>query len=140
MFKKLLHGKRKSALLNLTWSGLLCRVVRSVSQLLYLLQRAGHFKFFSPSFFVGLELTICWSMYRRSSVAYIVCVTAPIRQCMLGAAFTPVMEFPTAYVAILPLPLAIPTITAASPYFSLIRDRISSISLLCTWPCARLYV
>src|SRR5215813_12719367 len=58
MFKKLLHGKRKSALLNLTWSGLLCRVVWSVSQLLYLLQRAGHFKFFSPSFFVGLELTI----------------------------------------------------------------------------------
>src|SRR5215831_8934155 len=57
MFKKLLHGKRKSALLNLTWSGLLCRVVWSVSQLLYLLQRAGHFKFFSPSFFVGLELT-----------------------------------------------------------------------------------
>src|SRR5262249_14003952 len=56
MFKKLLHGKRKSALLNLTWSGLLCRVVWSVSQLLYLLQRAGHFKFFSPSFFVGLEL------------------------------------------------------------------------------------
>src|SRR5262249_40720235 len=58
MFKKLLHGKRKSALLNLTWSGLLCRVVWSVSQLLYLLQRAGHFKFFSPSFFVGLELTL----------------------------------------------------------------------------------
>src|SRR5215467_8338995 len=58
MFKKLLHGKRKSALLNLTWSGLLCRVVWSVSQLLYLLQRAGHFKFFSPSFFVGLELNI----------------------------------------------------------------------------------
>src|SRR5262247_2841703 len=58
MFKKLLHGKRKSALLNLTWSGLLCRVVWSVSQLLYLLQRAGHFKFFSPSFFVGLELTV----------------------------------------------------------------------------------
>src|SRR5215510_1622322 len=58
MFKKLLHGKRKSALLNLTWSGLLCRVVWSVSQLLYLLQRAGHFKFFSPSFFVGLELAI----------------------------------------------------------------------------------
>src|SRR5262245_43223507 len=56
IFKKLLHGKRKSALLNLTWSGLLCRVVWSVSQLLYLLQRAGHFKFFSPSFFVGLEL------------------------------------------------------------------------------------
>src|SRR5215813_13090935 len=43
--QKLLHGKRKSALLNLTWSGLLCRVVWSVSQLLYLLQRAGHFKF-----------------------------------------------------------------------------------------------
>src|SRR5262249_4880601 len=59
MFKKLLHGKRKSALLNLTWSGLLCRVVWSVSQLLYLLQRAGHFKFFSPPFFVGLELAIC---------------------------------------------------------------------------------
>src|SRR5215475_12081441 len=58
MFKKLLHGKRKSALLNLTWSGLLCRVVWSVSQLLYLLQRAGHFKFFSPSFFVGLELIV----------------------------------------------------------------------------------
>src|SRR5215813_5862858 len=58
MFKKLLHGKRKSALLNLTWSGLLCRVVWSVSQLLYLLQRAGHFKFFSPSFFVGLELIL----------------------------------------------------------------------------------
>src|SRR5262249_54803878 len=58
MFKKLLHGKRKSALLNLTWSGLLCRVVWSVSQLLYLLQRAGHFKFFSPSFFVGLELSL----------------------------------------------------------------------------------
>src|SRR5262245_5716649 len=58
IFKKLLHGKRKSALLNLTWSGLLCRVVWSVSQLLYLLQRAGHFKFFSPSFFVGLELTV----------------------------------------------------------------------------------
>src|SRR5262244_2855057 len=58
MFKKLLHGKRKSALLNLTWSGLLCRVVWSVSQLLYLLQRAGHFKFFSPSFFVGLELVL----------------------------------------------------------------------------------
>src|SRR5262249_14127899 len=31
-------------------------LVWSVSQLLYLLQRAGHFKFFSPSFFVGLEL------------------------------------------------------------------------------------
>src|SRR5215813_11081400 len=59
IFKKLLHGKRKSALLNLTWSGLLCRMVWSVSQLLYLLQRAGHFKFFSPSFFVGLELIIC---------------------------------------------------------------------------------
>src|SRR5215468_11963980 len=59
IFKKLLHGKRKSALLNLTWSGLLCRVVWSVSQLLYLLQRAGHFKFFSPSFFVGLELILC---------------------------------------------------------------------------------
>src|SRR5262245_17976737 len=58
IFKKLLHGKRKSALLNLTWSGLLCRVVWSVSQLLYLLQRAGHFKFFSPSFFVGLELAV----------------------------------------------------------------------------------
>src|SRR5262249_31249903 len=58
IFKKLLHGKRKSALLNLTWSGLLCRVVWSVSQLLYLLQRAGHFKFFSPSFFVGLELVV----------------------------------------------------------------------------------
>src|SRR5215831_1279320 len=68
MFKKLLHGKRKSALLNLTWSGLLCRVVWSVSQLLYLLQRAGHFKFFSPSFFVGLELTIGPSMRLISTI------------------------------------------------------------------------
>src|SRR5262249_28977999 len=34
-----------------------CRVVWSVWQLLYLLQRAGHFKFCSPSFFFCLGLT-----------------------------------------------------------------------------------
>src|SRR5215472_1057575 len=63
--KNSLHGKRKSALLNLTWSGLLCRVVWSVSQLLYLLQRAGHFKFFSPSFFVGLEYSTKRSILKK---------------------------------------------------------------------------
>src|SRR5262249_30722049 len=55
--QKALAWKKKigSTQSHLEWPP--CRVVWSVSQLLYLLQRAGHFKFFSPSFFVGLELT-----------------------------------------------------------------------------------
>src|SRR5262245_4911773 len=56
--QKALAWKKKigSTQSHLEWPP--CRVVRSVSQLLYLLQRAGHFKFFSPSFFVGLELKV----------------------------------------------------------------------------------
>src|SRR5262245_47973980 len=56
--QKALAWKKKigSTQSHLEWPP--CRVVWSVSQLLYLLQRAGHFKFFSPSFFVGLELTV----------------------------------------------------------------------------------
>src|SRR5262249_78246 len=54
--QKALAWKKKigSTQSHLEWPP--CRVVWSVSQLLYLLQRAGHFKFFSSSFFVGLEL------------------------------------------------------------------------------------
>src|SRR5262245_22154790 len=56
--QKALAWKKKigSTQSHLEWPP--CRVVWSVSQLLYLLQRAGHFKFFSPSFFVGLGLNL----------------------------------------------------------------------------------
>src|SRR5262245_38514650 len=63
--QKALAWKKKigSTQSHLEWPP--CRVVWSVSQLLYLLQRAGHFKFFSPSFFVGLELSL-WALGMRT--------------------------------------------------------------------------
>src|SRR5688572_33399730 len=47
--------KIRSTQSHLEWPP--CRVIRSVSQLLYLLQPVGHFKFLFHQLFVGLGLT-----------------------------------------------------------------------------------
>src|SRR5215472_949639 len=85
--QKALAWKKKigSTQSHLEWPP--CRVVWSVSQLLYLLQRAGHFKFLVHHFFVGLELAVVRSLYITYNSNEITRVFGLLGRCGAPGAF-----------------------------------------------------